>query len=83
MPIGYTVPSTITKEEKASIFFRVRRPIFGAMMTITSGGEELFRTKARDYKPSIMECLTVPAKILEKAQDEITLQFQFEEEGEK
>ena len=83
MPIGYTVPSTITKEEKASIFFRVRRPISGAIMTITSGGEELFRTKARDYKPSIMECLTVPAKILEKAQDEITLQFQFEEEGEK
>ena len=79
LPIGYTVPSTVTPTEKASIFFRVRKPISGASMVVTSGGAEIFRGKARDYKPSIMECLTLPPKILEKAEGEITLQFQFEE----
>ena len=72
-PIGYSVPSSIIKEENASIFFRVRKPLPSAIMVITSNGKEIFRGKAKEYKPSIMECQIVPEKILSEAQDEITL----------
>ena len=74
-PIGYSVPSSITKDENASIFFRVKRPIESACMVVKSNGKELLRGKARSYKPSIMECQIVPSKILQEAQDEITLEL--------
>ena len=74
-PIGYSVPSSITKDENASIFFRVRRPIESACMVVKSNGKELLRGKARSYKPSIMECQIVPSKVLQEAQDEITLEL--------
>ncbi|MBR2825079.1 MAG: FAD-dependent oxidoreductase [Solobacterium sp.] len=78
-PIGYSVPSSIIKNENASIFFRVRKPISNAVMVVTSNGKEIFRGNAKEYKPSIMECQIIPSKILSEANDEITLSL---EEGE-
>ena len=78
-PIGYTVPSTTQKNQNASIYFRVRKPIEEAEMVITSGDKEIFRGKPRSYKPSIMECQMVPAKLLENATDEITLSLEMKE----
>lgn len=44
-------------------------------MVVKSNGKELLRGKARSYKPSIMECQIVPSKVLQEAQDEITLEL--------
>ena len=75
-PIGYTVPSTICSREKASVLFRVRRPVENARMVVTSEGNVLLQGKLRKYIPSIMEELVLPSAILQKAGSEITLQIE-------
>ncbi len=73
MPISYTVPAVIHSRKKASIFFRVRRPLENCRIKVASGGEILLNCKPKDYKPSTMECLNLPESVLEKAGTEITL----------
>lgn len=75
-PIGYTVPSSTHKGQNANIFFRVRKPIDQAIMVVHSGGKEIFRGQPRSYKPSIMECQIIPAKLLDEASDSITLSLE-------
>lgn len=73
MPMGYTVPSLIRTRKKASVYFRVRKPLQNYSIKVTSGSEVLLNCKPKDYKPSIMESLSLPESVLEKAGDEITL----------
>ena len=77
-PVGYTVPTFIRKDRNASIYFRVRRPVENGVLVVKSGETEIFRGKARAYKPSIMECQIVPAKLLAGAGDEITVSMEEE-----
>lgn len=73
MPMGYTVPTCIRARKKAPIFFRVRRPLENYRIKVQSGDDVLLLCKPRDYKPSIMENITLPESILKKAGNEITL----------
>ncbi len=72
-PIGYTVPSTLVSGEDARIFFRVRRPAENVRLEITSAGVSLLKTKARSFKPSVMENIKIKAELLAKAGPEIRL----------
>lgn len=73
MPMGYTVPGLIRVRKKLPVFFRVRRPLQDYRIKIRSGGKELFAFPPKDYKPSVMECVTLPQSVLEQAGSEITL----------
>lgn len=77
-PIGYTVPSKICSLQKASAFFRVRRPCENARIIVTSNGNVLLQGKVCSYKPSIMENITLPSSILQQAVNEITLKIESE-----
>jgi sarcosine oxidase subunit alpha len=75
-PIGYTVPSKIYSRQKASVFFRVRRPLDNVHIVVTSGGNTLLQGKLSSYKPSIMEDLVLPSSVLQNAGNEITLKIE-------
>lgn len=75
-PIGYTVPSEIYSREKASVLFRVRRPVENARMVVTSEGSILLQGRPRSYIPSTMEELVLPSAVLQKAGGEITLKIE-------
>lgn len=75
-PIGYTVPSKIYSRQKASVFFRVRRPLDNVHIVVTSNGNTLLQGKLSSYKPSIMEDLILPPSILQNAGNEITLKIE-------
>ena len=74
-PIGYTVPSTLVSGQDAKIFFRVRRPIDNACLAVFSGEERLIQTKARSFKPSLMENVKINAAQLKNAGMEIRLRL--------
>lgn len=75
-PIGYTVPSKICSRQKASVFFRVRRPCDNVRIVVSSNGNVLLQSKPCSYKPSIMENLILPSSILQKASKDITLKIE-------
>ncbi len=75
-PIGYTVPSKIYSRQKASVFFRVRRPLDNVHIVVTSNGNTLLQGKLSSYKPSIMEDLILPSSVLQDAGNEITLKIE-------
>ncbi len=79
--IGYTMPTTLVSSENTGIYFRVRRPLKSACITVTSGNKKIFTGKPRTFKPSIMECINLPPAILKKAGSEITVSVQPTEKG--
>ena len=74
-PIGYTVPSFLVSGENAKIFFRVRRPVDSARLEIYSDGKSILKTKARSFKPSLMESVNISAEQIKTAGAEIRLRL--------
>lgn len=66
---GYTLPGRITAVALTKLNFRVRRPVDAARVRILANGEELFAGKIRAFKPSVMESLPLPAKVIQQARD--------------
>lgn len=66
---GYALPGRITAAALTKLNFRVRRPVDAARVRILAGGEELFAGKVRAFKPSVMESLPLPAKVIQQAFD--------------
>lgn len=64
---GYALPGRITAVALAKLNFRVRRPVDAARVRILAGDEELFAGKVHAFKPSVMESLPLPAKIIKQA----------------
>lgn len=66
---GYALPGRITTVGLTKLNFRVRRPVDAARVRILAGDEELFAGKVRPFKPSVMESLPLPAKVIQQALD--------------
>lgn len=66
---GYALPGRITAVALTKLNFRVRRPVDAARVRILAGDEELFAGKVRPFKPSVMESLPLPAKVIQRALD--------------
>lgn len=66
---GYALPGRITAVALTKLNFRVRRPVDAARVKILADGEELFAGKVRAFKPSVMECFPLPAKVIQHALD--------------
>lgn len=66
---GYALPGRITTVGLTKLNFRVRRPVDTARVRILANGEELFASKVRPFKPSVMESFPLPAKIIKQALD--------------
>lgn len=66
---GYALPGRITAVALTKLNFRVRRPVDAARVRILANGEELFASKVRPFKPSVMESFPVPAKVIQRALD--------------
>lgn len=66
---GCALPGRITAVAPTKLNFRVRRPVDAARVRILAGDEELFAGKVRPFKPSIMESIPLPAKIIQQALD--------------
>lgn len=66
---GYALPGRITAVALTKLNFRVRRPVDAARVRILAGSEELFAGKVRAFKPSVMESLPLPAKVIQRALD--------------
>ena len=66
---GYALPGRITAVALTKINFRVRRPVDAARVRILANGEELFASKVRPFKPSVMESFPAPAKVIQRALD--------------
>ena len=66
---GYVLPGRITAVTLTKLNFRVRRPVDAARVRILAGDEELFAGKVRPFKPSLMECFPLPAKVIQRALD--------------
>lgn len=64
---GYALPGRITAVALAKLNLRVRRPVDAARVRILAGDEELFAGKVHAFKPSVMESLPLPAKIIKQA----------------
>lgn len=67
---GYALPGRITAVALTKLNFRVRRPVDAARVRILAGGEELFASKVRAFKPSVMESFPLPAKVIQQALDQ-------------
>ena len=63
------MPGRITAAALTKLNFRVRRPVDAARVRILANGEELFASKVRPFKPSVMESFPLPAKIIQQALD--------------
>ena len=66
---GYALPGRITAVALTKLNFRVRRPVDAACVRILTDGEELFTSKVRAFKPSVMESFPLPAKVIQQALD--------------
>ena len=66
---GYALPGRITAVTLTKLNFRVRRPVDAAHVRILAGDEELFASKVRPFKPSVMESFPLPAKVIQRALD--------------
>lgn len=66
---GYALPGRITAVTLTKLNFRVRRPVDAARVRILAGDEELFASKVRPFKPSVMESFPLPAKAIQCALD--------------
>lgn len=66
---GYALPGRITAVALTKLNFRVRRPVDAARVRILANGEELFASKVRAFKPSVMESFPLPAKVIKQALD--------------
>lgn len=66
---GYALPGRITAVALTKLNFRVRRPVDAARVRILADGEELFAGKVRTFKPSVMESIPLPAKVIQRALD--------------
>ena len=66
---GYALPGRITTVGLTKLNFRVRRPVDAARVRILASGEELFASKIRAFKPSVMESFPLPAKVIQRAHD--------------
>ncbi len=66
---GYALPGRITAVALTKLNFRVRRPVDAARVRILADGEELFAGKVRPFKPSVMESLPLPPKVIQRALD--------------
>ena len=66
---GYALPGRITAVTLTKLNFRVRRPVDAARVRILAGDEELFASKVRAFKPSVMESFPLPAKVIQRALD--------------
>lgn len=64
---GYALPGRITAVALTKLNFRVRRPVDAARVRILAGGEELYASKVRPFKPSVMESFPLPAKVIQRA----------------
>ena len=66
---GYALPGRITTVGLTKLNFRVRRPVDAARVRILANGEELFASKVRPFKPSVLESFPLPAKIIQQTLD--------------
>lgn len=66
---GYALPGRITAVALTKLNFRVRRPVIAARVRILAEGEELFASKVRAFKPSVMESFPLPAKVIQRTLD--------------
>lgn len=66
---GYALPGRITAVGLTKLNFRVRGPVDAARVRITANDEELFASKVRPFKPSVMESFPVPTKVIQRALD--------------
>lgn len=66
---GYALPGRITTVALTKLNFRVRRPVDAARVRILANGEELFASKVRAFKPTVMESFPLPAKVIQRALD--------------
>ena len=66
---GYALPARITAVALTRLNFRVRRPVDAARVRILAGDEELLTGKVRPFKPSVMESLPLPPKVIQRALD--------------
>lgn len=70
---GYAVPSRVVDADGCRLFFRVRRPVASARVRIACGGTVLFEGKPRAFKPSCMESVPLTARMLQRADGDLTL----------
>lgn len=70
---GYAVPSRVVGANGCRLFFRVRRPVASARVRIACGGTVLFEGKPRAFKPSCMESVPLTARMLQRADGDLTL----------
>ena len=66
---GYALPGRITTTALTKLNFRVRRPVDAARVRIMAGDVELFAGKVHPFKPSVMESIPLPAKVIQRALD--------------
>ena len=66
---GYALPGRITTVTLTRLNFRVRRPVDAARVRILADGKELFAGKVRAFKPSVMESVPLPAKVIQRTLD--------------
>lgn len=66
---GYALPGRITTVTLTRLNFRVRRPVDAARVRILAGDEELLTGKVHPFKPSVMESLPLPPKVIQRALD--------------
>lgn len=66
---GYALPGRITTVTLTRLNFRVRQPVDAARVRILAGDEELLTGKVRPFKPSVMESLPLPPKVIQRALD--------------
>ena len=78
---NYCVPGRITELKPARLFFRVRRPVELAQLTVRSGDEVIYQRKPRAYKPSTMEMVALSKAVLAKASGPLTLSIDPVEEA--
>ena len=74
--VTYTVPQKIrlaNVDKLADVFFRVNKIFSTSRIVLKSGDTELAAFKREHMAPGEMEHILVPAKLLEKAQGEITV----------
>ena len=73
--VRYTVPQCLHRDQNGDVrvYFRVGRIVRDAVLTVTSGGRELFRRKKRKMAPGEMECIALPAAVIAEMGEEATV----------
>ena len=74
----YVLPQRIRRDRDVSLFLRVTQPFGKVKFTVSSGDAVLASFKRSKAAPGEMERLNIPAVLLEKAGDTVTVALEEE-----